>query len=232
MTDQNQTTAAEANEVAAADVSMAKAVFHFKTEKMKNEKGESIGEGKKHPTVEINLPVPTVARLQEFLSDTVRYAKEVELLIGVVTDQVYRVARGQINDFREKTKDAIVTAASLDYSKLDFSAIANMPKAERASSVPSDDDIKLFLASYLDLMPAALNKPKTSIENHVICFQTGFKKQRSQKDILEMFTNALAVYVATAGDSLVEDHLEVIEYYTNRLGKLMTVEEKITMDDL
>jgi hypothetical protein len=228
----NDTTATVDAATADTLVAMSNEKFHFKTEKLRNEKGEVIGNGKKHPSVEIPLPVPTMSLLAMFVSDPAKYAKECELLRATVLDQIYRVARGQINDFREKNPEATVTAASLNYDKLGWTAIANMPKSERSSSVPSDEDIKEFLDSYLNVMPAALDKPKKNIENHVACFQAGFKKQRSQKDILEMFTNALAVYVTAAGDSALEEHMEVIEYFQNKLGKLLKTEEKITMDDL
>lgn len=214
-----------------SNTQMIKQAFHFKTEKLRDEKGNVVGEGKKHPSVELDLPVPTVAGLQAFLAEPEKFAKEVELILSTLTDQVYRIARGQINDFRENNKDGTVTAAVLNYDKLDWSAIANMPKSERTSSVPSDEDIKAFLDLYLEVMPTALNKPKANIENHLLCFQTGFKKQRSQKEILEMFTNALAVFVTTVGDGI-EEHLEVVEYFSNRLAKLLKAEEKITMDDL
>lgn len=210
---------------------MTKQTFHFKTEKLRNEKGEVVGEGKKHPSVELDLPVPSLARLQEYLAAPEQFKAEVDLLLSTITDQVYRVARSQINDFRENNKDGTVTAAVLNYDKLDWTAIANMPKSERGSSVPSDEDVKAFLDSYLAVMPAALGKEKEKIENHLVCFQTGFKKQRAQKDILEMFTNALAVYITAVGDG-VEEHLEVVEYFSNRLNKLLKSEEKITMDDL
>lgn len=213
-------------------VNMVKNKFHFKTEKLRDEKGNVIGEGKKHPSVDIDLPVPTAEAITAFFSDPAKYAKELELLFSTLQDQVYRVARGQINDFREKNPEDEVTAAALNYDKLDWTAIANMPKGERASTVPSDEDTKAFLDSYLEVMPAALNKPKQNIENHVACYQSGFKKQRSQKDILEMFKTALAVYVQTVEEDTVEEHSEVIEYFSNRLDKLLATEEKITMDNL
>jgi hypothetical protein len=217
---------------ATGPVALVKAAFHFKTEKLRDEKGNVIGEGKKHPSVTMDLPVPSLVRIQEYLADPVRFSKEVELLFATFQDQIYRVARGQINDFREANKDATVTAASLNYDKLDWTAIANMPKGERASTVPADEDMKAFFASYLSVMPAALNKPVKNIENHIACFDSGFKKQRSQKDILEAFTQFLSVYMTQAGDDAVEEHLEVIEYFTARLDKLLKSEEKITMDNL
>lgn len=211
---------------------LTKETFHFKTEKLRNEKGEEIGKGKKHPSVTLDLPTPTLAALKVFLSDPTAFKAEVELLLSTIKDQVYRVARGQINDWRETNKDGTVTPASLNYDKLSWTAIANMPKSERASSVPSDEDTKAFLASYLEVMPAALNKPKANIENHLLCFTTVFKKQRGQKEILEMFQNALAVYLSTVGEEGAEEHLEVIEYFGNRLDRMLKTEEKITMDDL
>jgi len=206
--------------------------FHFKTEKLRNEQGAIIGDGKKHPAVEVALPVPSIQRLQEYLADPAKYAKEVELLISTLTDQVYRVARGQINDAREKTADLVVTAGTLNYAKLDWTAIANMPKSERASSIPADEDITGFLESYKLVMPTALNKSVKSIENHLLCFTTGFKKQRSQKDILEVFQNALNVYLTSAGEAAVEEHADVIEFFANKLARFLKVEENITMEDI
>lgn len=239
MTDQVQAQAQETAAVAAPspltskDPSvMVKQTFHFKTEKLRDEKGNVVGDGKKHPSVSLDLPVPTVAALQVMLSNPDQFKAEVELLLSTISDQVYRVARSQINDWRENNKDGTVTAACLNYGKLSWNAIANMPKSERGSSVPSEEDQKAFFESYLAVMPEALNKSKEKIENHILCFQGGFKKQRSQKEILEMFINSLAVYVSSAGEDAIEEHQEVIEYFNGRLQKLLTAEEKITMDNL
>ncbi len=214
-------------------VAMLPNVFHFKTEKLKNEKGEEIGTGKKHPSVEIYLPVPTKSRLVEFLQDTEgKFTKEVELLNQAITDQIYRIARVQINELREKTPDGNITPASLNYDKLDWTAIANMPKSERGAYAPNEEELKSFFDSYLEVMPAAAEKTKEKIENHVLCFKTGFKKQRAQKEILEMFQNALQIYVASAGEAAVQDNADVIEYYSNKLERMLKAEETITMEDL
>lgn len=214
-------------------VSMQEQLFHFKTETLKNEKGEKVGEGKKHPSVKMYLPVPKAERLAEFLlAEGEDFKKERELVLNVVADLVYRMARVQINDYREKNVDSIVTPAIINYDRLDWTFIGNMPKAERGAYVPDEADVKAFLDSYLEIMPTATNKTKEKIENHIVCFQSGFKKQRAQKEILEMFASALAVYVSTAGEELVEEHGDVIEYFQNRLARMLKTEEKITMDDL
>jgi hypothetical protein len=213
-------------------VTMQPSAFHFKTDKVRDEAGKVIGEGKKHPSVTIPLPIPKTTRLIEFLSDPTKYAKEVELLMASAAATVFQVARGQINDFREKNPEGVVTPGVINYDALDFTAIANMPKSERGSFVPADEDIKAFLDSYLEIMPAATNKTPEKIKNHVDIISTGFKKQRAQKDVLELFKDAFSIYITKAPTEVVEEHVEVIEYFNNRLDRMLKVEEKITMDDL
>lgn len=228
--------AAKQEEVAPAPinefVNMVKNMFHFKTVKVKDAEGKEIGDAKKPPSVGIYLPVPKVSRLQEFLADPVKFAKEVELLNSAVAGIVFQVARGQINDFRENNPEAAVTPSTVNYDKLDFTAIANMPKSERGSFVPAEEDVKAFLESYLAVMPGATNKGADKIKKHTEIIGTGFKKQRAQKDMLEFFRDMLALYVANAPEEAVEDHFDVIEYYQNRLERMLKVEEKVTMDDL
>lgn len=219
-------------------VTMQSQKFHFKKEKLRDETGKEIGEGKKLPTAELFLPVPKSSYLVEILTDTTdKFTKERALLMDAVSDVVYGVARGQINAFREipANKETPITMSVLDLQKLDWTAIANMPKGERGSSVPSDDDIKAFLESYLEVMPAATGKSKEKIENHCALFTAKFKKQRGQKELLEVMLSALSIYVATVGESqpeVLDDNAPVVEYFTNMLDRYLKSEEKITMDDI
>lgn len=216
-------------------VEMKPVTFHFKKEKLRDETGKEVGEGKKLPAANLFLPIPKVDRLVQILQATGEtFAKERALLMDAVTDVVYGVARGQINAFREveANKDQPVTLAALNLDKLDWTAIANMPKGERGTSVPSDEDIQSFLDSYLEVMPAAANKSKEKIEVHCALFKSKFKKQRSQKELLEVFKSALGIYVASVSDDVLEDQLPVVEYYQNMLERMLKSEEKITMDDI
>ncbi len=221
-------------------VTMSKATLHFKSEKLRDAEGKlAKGEdgkqllGQKHPSVTIHLPVPKPERLVQFLTnDGGAFAKEQELVLSAVSAIVFGIARSQVNAFREANPEGVVTPAVLNYDKLDFTAIANMPKSERGSYVPSDEDLKAFTDSYLEVMPKATNKDVEKIKNHVDIITTGFKKQRGQKDILEFFQNALDVYIAAVPADTVEEHQEVIEYLQSRLARMLAVEEKVTMDDL
>lgn len=217
-----------------ANVAMQPVTFHFKTDKIRDEKGTVIGEGKKLPSANLFLPVPTKEYLIQVLQGGEEYKKEQDLLMGGVLDVIYGVARGQINAFREvdANKESLVTQEVLDLSKLDWTAIANMPARERASSIPSDEDQQAFFDAYLEVMPAALDKPKEKIENHINIFKSGFKKHRAQKDFLEVFQSALGVFANTVPTEVLEEHLPVVEFFTNRIERFLKAEEKITMDDI
>ena len=178
------------------------------------------------------LPVPKLSRLIEFLSDPAKYGKEVELLQAAVFDQIYAVARGQVNDFREKDLNALVTPAALNLDKLDWTAIANTPKAERGAYAPDDAEIAAFCKAYMDIMPAATGKAEETIKNHVVIFQGGFKKQRAQKDMLEFFVGMLTIFVSKASEEVLEDNAQVVDYFVTKLKRWMQTEEKITMDML
>lgn len=219
-------------------VTMQKTPFHFKTDKPVVVKDAATGEvvsttpGKKHPSVEVHLPVPKDSRIVEIMGATTGFEKEKDLIRQAIASVVFGVARGQINDFREKNPEGVVTPAVLNYDKLDLTAIANMPKSERGSFVPADEDIKTFLDSYLELMPAITNKSPEKIKVHVDIISTGFKKQRAQKDMLEFFRDAIGTYVLNAPEEVVDEHSEVVEYFMSRLERMLKVEERITMDDL
>lgn len=224
-----------------AFVEMKKQNFHFKKEK--DVTGPSADDpskivvlqaGVKHPTVEMYLPIPKRERLIELLSDPVKYAKEVDLINSAIFDVIYGVARGQINDFRDNdaNKGKPVTQAVLNFDELDFTKIANTPKAERGAYAPSDEELKTFLESYQEVMPAAADKKPEAIKNHITLFQGGFKKQRAQKDILELFSGMLAIYLTSAPPDAQEENMQVVEYFINKLDRWLKAEEKITMADL
>lgn len=221
--------------------------FHFKKEKdvlavdengkvKKDDKGNDVvmEVGKKHPTVAMYLPVPKTARLIEILSDPAKFPKENELIQSAIYDVVYSVARGQINEFRdaETNKGKTVTQAVLNLDKLDFTAIANTPRAERGAYAPSDEELKAFLDSYLKVMPVLAGKKEEVIKNHLVLFQGGFKKQKAQKDILELMAGMVAIYLSTGPADEVEENLQVAEYFVNKLDRWLKAEETITMADL
>jgi hypothetical protein len=214
-------------------VEMTKVNFHFKKEKdTKDETGKVLAVGAKHPSVEMFLPIPKLSRIVQYIAEPEKYAKEIELLNGAIFDVVYGQARAQVNDYREKNPKDTVTNAVLNYDKLDWTAIANMPKSERGAYAPDESEVEAFVTSYAEVMPAAAQKSPEAIANHVKLFKDGFKKQRGQKEILELFDGMLSVYLASAPQEAVEDNLQVVEYFQNKLQRWIKAEATVTMDML
>src|SRR5438874_2036131 len=91
--------------------------FHFR--KVKDEK---TGLETKRPTVVIPVPAPSVEGLIAIIE---KGGKGLDLLLEAVRDKVVEQAREQVNDKED------ITADTFDYKKLDWEAIANLPKAER-----------------------------------------------------------------------------------------------------
>jgi hypothetical protein len=216
-----------------ANAVMVKESFHFKKEKIRDDKGEVIGEGKKLPKAELYLPIPTPEYLVGILQGGEQTAKQRDLLMSALESIVYSQAREQINDIREKNKDIVaITQDKLNLDSLLWDYIANLPARERASSVPSDEDLQAFFESYLSVMPKTLEKDEGKIKNHINIFKEGFKKQRSNKPMLEVFKNFLAVYAQNVPEETLEEQGAVVTYYETKLDRMLKSEEKITMEDI
>lgn len=233
---ETQTTATTAAPVPAApnaSVTMEKQPFHFKKEKIRDEAGTVLGEGKKLPKAELYLPTPTPDYLVGVLTGGDDTSKERELLLTAVSSIIYEQARDQINSYRESNKDVSeINQSALDLDKLLWKAIANMPRAERASSVPSDEDMQIFFDSYKEIMPTATGKDAAKITKHVELFKEGFKRVRAQKPMLEVFKDAIAVYCQHASTDALEDNADVIKYFDARLDRMLNAESKVTLDDI
>jgi hypothetical protein len=200
--------------------------FHFKKEKVKNEKGEVIGEGKKLPSIKADVPVPNEAGIITIIQNG---GKGLELLMDSVSDVVYNQARNLINAFRDANKDAEVPASVLDLSKLDWGYIASIPKAERGIGV-SDEDFDAFCNDYRSVMPAATGKDADRIEKHIGIFKKKFATVRNDKKALGVLKEMLVIWGAHTTN--MEDNQEVYDYLNKRVDTLLQEEEKVLAEAL
>lgn len=214
-------------------------VFHFRKEDIKDpETGKSIGETFKHPSVTLAIPTPTREQLLEILNapsegDGNR-ASEQKYVIDLVKDALYIQAREQINDAREEAskqnnREFRVTSDVLDYSKLSITALANMPASERGNKL-SDEAVKDFLADYVAIMPAALNKDANKIKAQADIFEKGMRNVRTDKKVLAVLQNCLTVWAANTQN--MEENVQVYDAFTNRIVKWLSSEPKNVMDSI
>jgi hypothetical protein len=202
--------------------------FHFKKEKIRDPKGSVIGEGKKLPSLKLNVPVPTAEGVLEIVKAG---GKELELLLSACADTVYGRLRTVINEVREKLPaDAEIKPEMIDLSQASWSVIASIPKAQRAGLGISDEDWNDFAADYRAIMAAATGKDADRIEKHIQLFQKKFAPCRNDKKALGVLKEMLAVWAANTGS--MEDNQTVYEYLSNRVDSLLAEEEKILSEAL
>lgn len=199
--------------------------FHFRTEKLRNEAGEVIGTGKKHPDVKINLPVPSDAELVDYIAAN---GKEAAFIRELVADSIKNAARGQINEAREAAPEATVTPATFDLSKLTFSAVAQLEKADRAADIP-EEVYNSFFEDYRTVL-TALNTPPERIAKHIVIFKNQFRQARYDKPALNVLKDRLNMYAAKTDN--MEDNKEVWDVLINRLEKYLKADEKKLIEAL
>lgn len=169
----------------------------------------------KRPTVSIPVPVPSLEGIIEILSKGP--GKEVDLLIEAVTGVILEQAREYINEHEE------VNAENFPYEMLDWTTIANLPKAERRGGGISKELWEDFAKDYIDVMPGVTGKKKESVENAAKLLVNKFAGATTNKPVLKLMQQQLAVYASntTQGDQLAP----CIEFLVNKVEKLLTTDE-------
>lgn len=236
VTSNTSTTSSKKPEIKVVEIpaGMRAEIFHFRKEKVKDDEGNDIGDAYKHPSIMVPLPVATKEELAAIFNAPSEgegsRASEQKWIIDLIHDAFYGQAREQINAFREESPKAECSAQVLDYSKISITALANMPASERGNKI-SDEDMKDFIENYVSIMPAATGKDVTKIKKQAKLLQAGLRTVKTEKKVLELFDNLLAVWASAAGDNLVE-HQQVYDMLTGRIKKWLTATPKNLMADL
>lgn len=199
--------------------------FNFNTEKLAD------GSERKLKAITKKLSVISVATLAAILATPdEEHVNEKKLVLGAIEDIIYKQARQQINDYREANPDAdsdAVAANAFDDAKLDFTFIANMPKAQRASTVPDDAVLAAFLDVFKTSGPGITQVEPKKLEAQITYgFKLSFKQHSKNFPVLHVFQDTLNAFIAGASEELVSEHEEAITYYSDRLAKLLDAEQK------
>lgn len=194
--------------------------FHFRTEKIRNEVNEVIGEGKKHPTIFADLPVPTDQDLIEYIAAN---GKEAQFLREVVYEAIATAARDQINEWRLDNKDTTPTAGILDLPKLTFTAIANTPPKDRAAPEIPEEVWNSFYEDYKKVIVDTGKEP-VRVQKHIVLFKAQFRTCKFDKPALSVLRDMLNLWAAKTEN--MEDNKEAYEVLSNKVDKYLKAEEK------
>jgi hypothetical protein len=181
-------------------MTIAKSVkFNFKSRKITDEQGKEIGRTKKQDAVVCDIPVLTHGEIIEVLMCA---GKEAELVFEAVSEIIVNQAREQFDELIESfgsDDTKTVSAAMLDYDKLNLSYIASIPPARRGASAITEEDWKVFFDDYLAVMVAATGKAEERIKNHINLFKSP-NKAKANKEVLAVLVDQLDIYMSSSAN--------------------------------
>lgn len=181
-------------------MTIAKSVkFNFKSRKITDEQGKEIGRTKKQDAVVCDIPVLSAGEIIEALQNA---GKESELVCEAVAEIIVNQAREQFDELIESfgsDDTKTVSAAMLDYDKLNLSYIASIPPARRGASAITEEDWKIFFDDYLAVMVAATGKAEERIKNHINLFKSP-NKAKANKEVLAVLVDQLDIYMSSSAN--------------------------------
>jgi len=196
--------------------------FFFRTDKIRDNEGKVIGNGRKHPDVKAILPIPTYEQMIGFLQQG---GKEAELMLEALVGEIDRAARQQINEFREeKGLDVDFKPNDFDLSKLTVTAIANTPRGERGGPAISDEDWTAFLEDYKHVMVDVVGYEAKKVDLAIMHFKVQLRRIKNDKAAVQKLLDLLNLW-ASKSENL-EDHMACYEDLTKRAAKYLKAEEK------
>lgn len=208
--------------VAIGAATAAEFAFFFRTEKIRDDDGKVIANGRKHPEVKAMLPVPTSDQLISLLQTG---GKEAELIHDAVRDYISSAAKNQIADWREgQPADATFTATNFNLDGLTLTAIANMPKSDRKSNAISDEDWTAFLDDYHQTMVNKVGYEEKRVKLAMAHFKVRLNRIKNDKSAVKKLVDLLNIW-ADKTEAL-EDHLSCYEDLTKRAERFLKADEK------
>ena len=175
--------------------------FHFKKDKKL---------GIKRPTVTLQIPSATPTLIVDILE---KGGKQLDLLIEAINDYIIGQAREQVNE-NEK-----IQQESLDMKKLNWEAIANLPKAERRGGGISKETWEEFAADYIEVMPAVTGKTLEQVANASKLFMAKFQPCKTNKVVLNMLQEQLSIWFSKTPNQ--EDFQECYQFLDNKASELL-----------
>lgn len=190
--------------------------FHFK-----KVKDEATGLEVKRPTVELQLPVPSVEGIIEILEAG---GKQLDLLLEAVTDVIATRARELVNDDDKLSQDTI------DLSKLSWEAISNLPKAERRGGGISKEIWEEFGKDYIAVMPTVTGKTAEQIGNASKILLNKFNAVKTNKPVLKLLKDQIAIYVSNSPNA--ETYTDCVQFLVDKAETLINMDEAALLANL
>jgi len=171
--------------------------------------------GNKRQTVELKLPVPSVEGIVEILKAG---GKQLELL----QDAIYATVKSVASDI--VGNDEKINQENFPIASLYWEAIANMPKAERATI--SAEQWEAFVTDYSNVMPSVAGKTPEQVGLACQIYVKKFVQIKTNKPLLKKLQEQLALYMETPN---AEQFQDVLELLLRRLDTYLSAEEPLIL---
>lgn len=178
--------------------------FHFKKDKL----------GNKRPSVELKLPVPSVEGIVAIIE---KGGKELELL----QDAIYDVIRSQAGSI--VSDDEKISQTTFPVANILWSAIANMPKADRRSSAIDSAVWEAFAKDYIDVMPGVTGKSVEAVTNATVVYLKKFSIVKTNKDVIGKLKDQLGLYMEHSKN--VEQFTEILELLISKADSYLAAND-------
>lgn len=182
---------------------------------------DKTGVESKRPTITLPVLKPSVEGLVAIFEAG---GKGLELLLEAAADVVISRARELINENEN------MTAEDFPYDKLQWQAIAELPKAERRGGGIPKETWEEFIKDYIAIMPSLTGKTVDKVENAARNFGNKFAAVKTNKKVLGLLVDQLGIY--TEGATNAEQFLECINFLTEKADKLMNMSEEDLLANL
>lgn len=208
--------------------------YFFKTPILKDDDGKEIGKGTKHPDVKVVVPMASIEDVINYLAapDGTKEAKVRDYIMELLSDGVFAAGRRQINEFFEANPEKQFATTDMDLSKLTLQSIAEMPKGQRGSWTPDDDDFKSFNESYTNVLVHKTQYDPKKTKTHTDHWKQGMSKVKTNKPVVAKLKDFLTLYAANAEEADLEENKQTYDWLVARAKKYLEAVEKNHLDAL
>lgn len=157
--------------------------------------------GNKRPAVELKLAVPSIEGLIKILENG---GKGLELLQEVCTDFIRKQAVEFVNE------DESINQEKFPHEKILWDTLANLPQADRRSTVIAPEQWAAFAKDYIEVMPGITNKTVQAVTNATVVYLKKFAQIKTDKTSLALLKAQLALYAESKNAEQFADILELL----------------------
>lgn len=175
----------------------------------------------KRPTVELQLPVPSIEGIVKIFNEG---GKGLELLQEVVSQTIFDRARDLVNDRED------INQENFPLDELTWEKIANLPKAERRGGGIDKETWEEFGKDYVSVMPGVTGKKQEAIANAVKLLLAKFNPVKTNKPVLKLLKEQLAMYTVHSPNA--ETYTDCIKFLTDKADALINMDDAALLANL